>query len=125
MTELTCIVCPIGCRVRVDRGEEGLIITGNRCPRGLAYAREEITAPKRVLTAVVQVAGGERMLPVKTRAAIPKEKIFPAMQEIKAITVRPPVTIGQVLKEDLAGTGVALVATGTILGDEESGDGDG
>ena len=119
MTELTCIVCPVGCRIWVDRDENGLKVTGNDCPRGLAYAQEEMTAPQRTLTAVVEVAGSDCMLPVKTKVAIPKAKIWAAMQEIKAITVHPPVTIGQVLKEDLAGSGVALVATGTIDQDEK------
>lgn len=117
MTELTCIACPVGCRIRVDRDENGLKITGNGCPRGLAYAREEITAPKRILTAVVGVAGGEYMLPVKTKVAIPKAKIFSAMQEIKTITVSYPVTVGQVIKDNLAESGVPLVATGTVPGD--------
>ncbi|SRR5690554_6813199 len=121
MTELTCILCPLGCRIRVEREEDGLKITGYDCPRGLAYAREEMTAPKRILTAVVKVAGGESgesMLPVKTKTAIPKEKIFPAMEEIKAITVFPPVKIGQVIKENLAGTGVPLVATAPLPDDD-------
>lgn len=118
MTELTCILCPIGCRIRVDRDGDGLKITGYDCPRGLAYAREEMTAPKRILTAVVKGAGGESMIPVKTKTAIPKEKIFPAMEEIKAITVSPPVKIGQVIKENLAGSGVPLVATGTYPVDD-------
>ncbi len=121
MTELTCIVCPVGCRIWVDRDENGLKVTGNDCPRGLAYAQEEMTAPQRTLTAVVEVAGSDRMLPVKTKVAIPKAKIWAAMQEIKAITVYPPVTIGQVIKEDLAGLGVALVATGTIDNNEKPG----
>lgn len=118
MTELTCIVCPVGCRIRVDRDGNGLKITGNGCPRGLTYAREEMTAPQRTLTAVVEVAGRKSMLPVKTKAAIPKAKIWPAMQEIKAITVLPPVSVGQVIKENLAETGVPLVATGTVSGDD-------
>jgi CxxC motif-containing protein len=109
----------------VEREKEELIITGNRCPRGIKYAREEITAPKRVLTAVVQMAGGGRMLPGKTKTAIPKEKIFSAMEEVKALTVQPPVMIGQVLSADLAGTGVPFVATGAILEDKESGNKDG
>jgi CxxC motif-containing protein len=125
MTELTCTLCPIGCRVRVEREKEELIITGNRCPRGIKYALEEITAPKRVLTAVVQMAGGGGMLPGKTKTAIPKEKIFSAMEEVKALTVQPPVMIGQVLSADLAGTGVPFVATGGILEDKESGNKDG
>ncbi|NLW55094.1 MAG: DUF1667 domain-containing protein [Firmicutes bacterium] len=117
MTELTCIVCPVGCRLKVEQGKEGLKIIGNGCRRGVAYARDEMTAPKRMLTAVVQVAGSERMLPVKTETAIPKAKIYAAMEEIKAITVSPPVMIGQVIKENLAESGVPLVATGTIAGE--------
>jgi len=104
MTELTCIVCPVGCRLKVEQGKEGLKIIGNGCRRGVAYARDEMTAPKR-------------MLPVKTETAIPKAKIYAAMEEIKAITVSPPVMIGQVIKENLAESGVPLVATGTIAGE--------
>ncbi|NLC53622.1 MAG: DUF1667 domain-containing protein [Firmicutes bacterium] len=118
MTELTCIVCPVGCRIRVERDGNELKISGHGCPRGLTYAREEITAPKRILTAVVKVAGSKRMLPVKTKVAIPKAKLFPAMQEIKAITVSSPVTVGQVITDNLAESGVPLVATGTIPGDD-------
>jgi len=57
MRELTCIVCPIGCSLSVEEGPaagKGLpafTVTGNRCPRGAAYAQEEIRAPKRVITA--------------------------------------------------------------------------
>ena len=111
MTKLTCIVCPIGCRLRVARELDGLKVTGNECRRGEEYAKDEVTAPKRIVTAVVKVDEGERMLPVKTAQAIPKEIIFLAMEEIKEIIVAPPVTSGQVIKENLAGTGVALVAT--------------
>ena len=111
MTELTCIVCPVGCRLSVTKALEGLKVTGNDCRRGAEYAKDEVTAPKRVLTAVVKVDERERMLPVKTVEAIPKEKIFLAMEEIKEIIVAPPIYIGQVIKENLVGTAVDLVAT--------------
>jgi|SRR5690554_707978 len=114
MTELTCIVCPIGCRIRVNEEFETLNITGNRCPRGAVYAKNEIIAPKRILTAVVKVAGINEMLSVKTSEDIPKEKIFTAMQEIKKIIVDHPVKIGQVIKRNLVGTNVDLVATKNI-----------
>ena len=32
MTELTCILCPKGCRLRVDE-KNGYAVTGNQCPR--------------------------------------------------------------------------------------------
>lgn len=34
MKELTCIVCPNGCRLMVEEAEGGFRVTGNRCKRG-------------------------------------------------------------------------------------------
>ncbi len=111
MAEMTCIVCPIGCRLTVKVAGGAVEVTGNGCRRGLEYARQEAVDPQRVLTAVVAVAGSEQPLPVKTARPIPKDKLFAAMAEVKTLRPQPPIRVGQVLKEDLAGTGVSLVAT--------------
>ena len=42
MTELTCILCPKGCRLRVDE-KNGYAVTGNQCPRGIEYGKTELT----------------------------------------------------------------------------------
>ena len=48
---LTCIGCPMGCQVSVQMGAGKILsVTGNTCPRGDAYAREEVTAPARTVT---------------------------------------------------------------------------
>ena len=111
--ELTCIGCPLGCPLRVENeGAEVLLVTGNTCPRGEAYGRREVTHPTRVVTSTVRVAGGA--LPVvscKTAAEVPKDKIFDVVRALKEVQVPAPVTIGQVLAQDIAGTGVAVVAT--------------
>ena len=44
MRELTCIVCPKGCRLKVDE-ENNWAVTGNSCPRGAEYGKAECTAP--------------------------------------------------------------------------------
>ncbi|GHT76886.1 hypothetical protein FACS1894124_8770 [Spirochaetia bacterium] len=58
---LTCITCPIGCALTAEVGpggsDSGITVTGNRCPRGAAYAKEEILAPKRVVTATCGIVG--------------------------------------------------------------------
>lgn len=54
--EMTCIVCPIGCSLVVEAEEkEEPRVTGNRCPRGAAYAVEELRAPKRMVTATCRL----------------------------------------------------------------------
>ncbi len=109
--ELICIVCPIGCRMEVDT-ERDYRVTGNQCERGPVYAREELTAPKRVVTSTIRITGGiHKRIPVKTRGAIPKELIFKCMEEINKLEVRSPVKMGDVVLENVLGTGVDIVVT--------------
>ncbi|MCX7655368.1 MAG: DUF1667 domain-containing protein [Treponemataceae bacterium] len=56
MKELTCIVCPQGCHLVVQEDTNGrLLVSGNRCPRGALYAQEELTTPKRLVTATCRL----------------------------------------------------------------------
>ena len=114
--KLVCISCPVGCELEVEV-EAGRVIsvTGNRCPRGEAYAREEVTDPKRVLPTSVKVVGGELpLVSVRTDRPIPKRLIPRAMEVIRGLAVPAPVGLGQVLVRDLAGTGANLIATRAV-----------
>lgn len=113
---LICIGCPMGCPLTVEL-ENGAVarVTGNTCPRGDAYARKEVTHPTRIVTSTVRVTGGA--LPAvscKTRGDVPKDRIFAVVRALKDVEVPAPVAIGQVLLEDAAGTGVAVVATKNV-----------
>ena len=111
--ELTCINCPMGCRITVEMdGVEILSVTGNTCKRGENYARTEVTAPVRTVTTTIKVIGGVvDRVSCKTKEPVPKEKIFEVMNAINKASCSAPVKIGDVLIEDCAGTGVAIVAT--------------
>ena len=115
---LTCIVCPRGCNLTVKFGEDGSIteILGNACKRGITYAENECTHPKRTVTSTVRCADG-RIVAVKTADVIPKERVFDAMREINAVRVDYALKVGDVVLEDVAGTGVALVATANYIKD--------
>lgn len=116
--EMICINCPLGCILSVEQNEAGEVrVIGNTCPRGAEYGRTEATAPKRVLTSTVRIRGEKgRVVPVKTAAPIPKEKIGACMEALKEAEVELPVQIGEVVAEDVAGTGVCVVATKGIRG---------
>ena len=115
MKELTCIGCPRGCTLKIERDGDGWSVTGNTCPRGDAYARKEVTAPTRIVTSTVRVTGGTlAMVSCKTRSDIPKGKIFDVVRALKDVEVPAPITIGQVLAENVAGTGVDIIATKNI-----------
>ena len=74
MKEMICINCPMGCHLTVDDSDKSNIkVTGNTCPRGVTYAVNEVTSPKRMVTGSVKVVGGDiPMCSVKTVEAIPK-----------------------------------------------------
>ena len=116
--EMICISCPIGCRLTAEwETEDDIRITGNQCPRGEIYGKEEILAPKRVVTATVAVESALiGRVPVKTDSALLKEHIAPLLDELYALSLNAPVSCGQTIIEDVAGTGVNVVATRSVRG---------
>ena len=106
---LTCIECPLGCDIEVKKENEGLIITGNSCPRGKLYASNEVTCPKRVLTTTVKCEG-DGLVAVKTSAPVEKSALLDLMKVINKAVAKLPVRIGDVIIENLV-DGVNLIAT--------------
>ena len=117
MTErvITCINCPMGCRMTVTlEGSEVTGVSGNTCKRGDTYARQECTAPQRMVTAVVPVAGSACPLSVKTRTPIPKSRIRDCMAALAAVQLTAPVKEHDVVIADVCGTGVDVIATRSV-----------
>jgi CxxC motif-containing protein len=116
MVSLTCIMCPLGCALRV----EGDAVTGNACPRGAAYAQEEIRAPKRVVTATCALAEDARdilavrRLPVKTLLPCPRERIPDLLSDLYRLRVTLPVSAGDPVITDWQGTGITVAACRTL-----------
>ena len=111
--EIICTVCPRGCRINVE-GEGNVIknIEGYGCKRGLDYASAEFVNPVRILTTLVKIDGKDNdLLPVRSNKPIPKTKLFDCVNEIKKLSVKLPVSMHQVIIENVCGTGVDIVAT--------------
>ena len=114
--ELTCIVCPKGCQLKVELdGKKVVNVEGYTCKRGLDYAQKELTRPERTVTSTVRVAGAQaKVVSVRTATDVPKDAIFTVMEAVNAILAQAPIAIGDVLCENIAGTGVALIATKAV-----------
>ena len=114
--ELVCINCPLGCGLTVTiKDGEVEKVQGNTCPKGEVYGKQEVTNPTRIVTSIVKVTGG--VLPVvsvKTASDIPKEKIMDCARVLKEVEVQAPVSIGDVVLEDVCGTGVPMIATKNV-----------
>ncbi|MDU4935487.1 MAG: DUF1667 domain-containing protein [Peptostreptococcaceae bacterium] len=115
MTELICIVCPVGCHLTINKNEEGFKVGGNTCKRGEKYAIEEMTNPRRVITSTVKLQNSYlHLLPVKTEDTIPKDMIFEIMEELNKIEVSAPINAGDIIVENILDTGVNVISTKNI-----------
>jgi len=113
---LTCIGCPLSCPLElVIVDGEIYEISGNDCNRGEAYARQEHSAPCRLVSTTVACSTGLwPRLPVKTASAVPKEKVMAVVQELHTLQIEAPVRIGQVILENVAETGIVVCATRSL-----------
>ncbi len=108
--ELTCIVCPIGCTLSVELdGKSVVSVTGNTCPRGKKYAEDEFTNPQRTVTSTVKCSDGG-MVAVKTDRTIPKDKMDECMKIINSKIADLPVSVGDVIIEDVFGSNIIATA---------------
>ncbi len=110
--ELICIVCPMGCRLKIEGTPEDPVISGNKCKRGIVYAKEELTNPTRMICSTVKIKGGiHKVVPVKTDRAIPEKYKFEVMKLINRVELTSPVKMGDIVLENIFDTGVNIVVT--------------
>lgn len=110
--ELICISCPMGCHLQVELADGAVLgVKGNRCPRGAAYAQSECLNPVRMVTASVYMGAGKAPVAVRTSRPIPKDKIFQSLAYLQQLHLQAPLSVGDVVVEDLLGTGVQVIVT--------------
>lgn len=111
---LTCIRCPRGCQLEaVVEGGSLSLVTGNACPRGAAYAADEVCRPMRCVTTTVAVDGSplDAVVSVRTAGDVPREKVTNVVAALSGVRLASPVHVGDVILADVCGTGVNVVAT--------------
>jgi len=113
---LTCVLCPVGCELEVRNDPAGgLQVQGNQCDKGVPFALEEILYPKRNLATSIPVKGtATKMVSVRLSGPVARELIFPILAEISKLRPEAPVRRGQILIDDVLGTGVDVIATRTV-----------
>lgn len=110
MKELICVTCPKGCRLQID--EQTLKVSGNTCPRGAIYAQNELTDPKRVVTTTVAISGAALpRCPVRTTAPVSKGLMIDIVKELKNFHLTAPVKVGQVVVQNILGSGADVIVT--------------
>ncbi|QTX32069.1 DUF1667 domain-containing protein [Aminithiophilus ramosus] len=119
LREFVCVVCPNGCLLSLEISAEKpaklLSLSGQGCPRGEIWARQEIENPLRTIASSVLVADGDfPLVSVRTDAPIPLASVPAVMAEIRRLSVEAPVRIGDVLLAGPAGTACNVIATRSV-----------
>jgi CxxC motif-containing protein len=109
----TCIVCPACCDLETD----GVDVNGARCPKGEAFARQEMVAPLRVITTTVrsETSKGLRMVPVKTTCPVPLALIPEVMKQVKALRLSEIPVIGTRFTTGSSSEPVEWIVTGELV----------
>lgn len=111
-SELTCILCPRGCAIITF--EDGAV-SGASCTRGEKWARQELACPLRTLTTSIRVIGGrDPLVSVRSDREVPLQQVKIIIREIHQLQVQAPITIGEMLVENPAGTACRIIATRTV-----------
>ena len=114
--EIICTVCPMGCRITVEGERENIIsVTGHTCKRGETYASTEFCHPVRILTTTVKTDSAKvPLVPVRSEKPFPKEKIMDCMEVIRGQEAKTPISVYDIIVENICDTGINIVATGSV-----------
>lgn len=109
----TCIICPNGCEITAKlNGKKIVSVAGNRCKKGGAYVRQELTCPMRTFSTSIILEGGKiPLVSVRLTKPVPKEKIFAVNELIHRQKAQAPVRIGQIVLENVLGLGSDVIIT--------------
>ena len=114
--EIVCIVCPNGCRIRCETVAGELECSGQKCKRGVEYVKAELTRPMRSLTTSVKtVFPDSPVVSVRTSGEIEKAKLRDVIDSLAKVTVQQRIRVGDVVVNNVCGTGVNVICTSNRL----------
>jgi CxxC motif-containing protein len=116
-TKVICITCPKGCRLDVTReGATVLKVENCGCKRGEDYVKAELSDPRRMVATTVRIKGGiHPLMPVYTDKPFPKPRIRELLDALRTVELIAPVRTGEVVVEDMLGTGIDILASREML----------
>ena len=114
--KVICVTCPKGCTLLVNRDGQTVVSVENGCKRGHEYARQELVDPRRMVASSVRLKGGlHPLLPVYTSAPFPKPRIPELLSLLRQVEVSTPITLDQVILENVLDTGIDIHASRQML----------
>ena len=112
--EITCIMCPVGCSLNVEKDKDGkIVVSGNSCPRGAIYGEKEITSPERMVTTVKKFKNGT--ITLKLDKPISKNLVEKCLKEIALCKEPNNIKVGEILLHNVCSTNCNVIVTSVNL----------
>ena len=110
--EMTCIVCPNGCKLEVNYEGDNISVKNALCPKGEEYARNELINPVRNVTSTVKVQDGVlQLVSVRSNKPVPKAKMAEIVETLKELELKAPVGFHQIVYSNILDTGADIITT--------------
>lgn len=110
--EITCIECANRCKLSVEQIGDEIVVSGNRCPRGLNFGREEFLGERKIVKGFVKSSADEKgKIAVETSKAVPKGMVYKVTLALKRISVEKEVSAGEIIAENIANSGANLIVS--------------
>ena len=106
---LICINCPRGCHLEISGENDNWNVSGNQCPRGVQYAIQEATDPRRMVTAAVPAIPGKPCAAVRTSAPLPVAMIPELLNTLYKMQLSEPAKRGDVLLANWKNSGIDVI----------------
>ena len=111
---VTCTLCPKGCQILAewDPEHEEIRVTGNGCPRGENFARQELTDPHRILTTTMRVVSDApeegltgKLIPVRSDKPVPLDEMETLAEMLRSMQI-PVEHAGELRRGDVLAAGL-------------------
>ncbi len=107
--EIICTECANRCHLLVEQQGEEIIVSGNRCPRGLKSGTEEFLGERVTVRGFVRC--GEERISVQTSKPVAKGMVYKVTLAIKRAKADASARAGAVLVENIANSGADLIVS--------------
>lgn len=113
---IKCQVCPVGCTLQTSNIDNKLIIEGNKCSRGVEYAKSVYEDSPQVLFGRCLLSNASMgRLPVKTTEAVPANLKNQVMEKIRNTSVNAPISKGQIIIKNILDLNIDVVSMRKVL----------
>lgn len=83
--DIFCVLCPNGCEIKAETDPDGSMrVTGNKCPKGLQFAGQELRAAERIVTTTIKCNDG-RLIPIRSLTPVPLNSMKEYIRECRNI----------------------------------------